>query len=462
MAPSPRPRCLLVVDLGFGDAGKGTLTDWLVRRHEARLVVRFNGGAQAGHNVITPDGRHHTFAQFGSGSLVPGVRTHFARTTVLHPTALAVEARHLRDKGVPDALGRFTVSPEARLLTPFHQSVGRLRELARGDHHHGTCGVGVGEVERDALDAPGESLPAALLADPTALRQAARRAQERLRLSLPRDRSPGEAAAPEWALLDDPEAPARWAEVVTGLGPGQWLRDDDRLRAWLDEGPVVMEGAQGVLLDEWRGFHPHTTWSTCTFDNALGILDALGYDGPRVRLGVLRSYHTRHGAGPFPSESPGRAGGLPEPHNGADGWQGRFRVGDFDAVLARYALAAVGGVDGLCLTHLDRLEAAWPVCTAWRGPADLDPARFVPAPGDPGRVTDLTLGPLRDLDGMERVTRALGAVTPEREVLDLGPDPARRGEAFVQWVEAATGAPVVVRSEGPAAADKSLHRGRGV
>src|SRR5581483_7028007 len=75
----------LVADLGFGDAGKGTITDFLVRQHAAPLVVRYNGGAQAGHTVVTRD-RAFTFAQFGSGTLVPGVRTHVSRFMVVHPT----------------------------------------------------------------------------------------------------------------------------------------------------------------------------------------------------------------------------------------------------------------------------------------------------------------------------------------------------------------------------------------
>jgi len=431
-----------VVDLGFGDAGKGTVTDWLVRRTGAMTVVRFNGGAQAGHNVVTPDGRHHTFAQLGSGTFVPGVTTHFGPATVLHPTALAVEARHLRDKGVGDALARFSVSPGAKLLTPFHQSVGRLRELARGSAAHGTCGVGVGEVERDALDHPGEALTAALLADPEALRHAATRAQERLRASVPRHEHPDPQSAREWALLDDPGVAARWAAVVCDLAPGAWLCDDEHLRARLAAGPVVMEGAQGVLLDEWRGFHPHTTWSTCTFDNAHDLLGALDYAGSTVRLGVLRSYHTRHGAGPFPSESPSRRTELPEAHNDADGWQGAFRVGDFDAVLARYALAAVGGVDGLCLTHLDRLAPAWPVCTAYRTPSGET------------LVRDLALSAPRDLDAMERTTRWLQTVTPVRESLSLGDDPRGRAMRFADEVATRVGAPVWVHSAGPTADDK--------
>ncbi|HEY7215209.1 MAG TPA: adenylosuccinate synthetase, partial [Thermoanaerobaculia bacterium] len=137
-------RAFLLVDLGFGDAGKGLLTDFLVRRSGATVVVRYNGGAQAGHNVVTPDGRHHTFAQLGSGSFVAGVRTFLSRHVVVHPTALLAEAAALRAKGVGDALDRVRLSERALVITPFHQAAGRLRELARGAARHGSCGVGVG------------------------------------------------------------------------------------------------------------------------------------------------------------------------------------------------------------------------------------------------------------------------------------------------------------------------------
>jgi hypothetical protein len=115
---APAPRCFVVVDLAFGDAGKGTVTDWLVRRHAVRTVVRFNGGAQAGHNVVTPDGRHHTFAQFGSGSFVPGVATHFAAPTVFHPTALAVEARYLSRQGLSPTRSTASRSAPRRSSSP--------------------------------------------------------------------------------------------------------------------------------------------------------------------------------------------------------------------------------------------------------------------------------------------------------------------------------------------------------
>src|SRR5215210_2605913 len=125
-------RAFVIVDLGFGDAGKGLLTDCLVRRTGAKVVVRYNGGAQAGHNVVTPDGRHHTFSQFGSGSFVPGVRTFLSRDVVVHPTALLREEASLRTAGVTDALERLRISADAVVVTPYHQALNRLRETARG------------------------------------------------------------------------------------------------------------------------------------------------------------------------------------------------------------------------------------------------------------------------------------------------------------------------------------------
>lgn len=455
---SPSRAAHIVVDLGFGDAGKGTLTDWLVRRHGAGLVVRFNGGAQAGHNVVTDDGRHHTFSQFGAGTFVPGVRTHLARTTVVHPLALLVEARYLAERGAPDALARTTVSEGARLITPFHQAANRLRELARGAGRHGTCGVGVGETVRDALAYPDGALHAGDLTRPSVLVRKAAAAQERLRSELSEVRraaSPHPQAASELALLEAPDVPSRWADAVQALRPRERVVGDGWLAARLREGSTVFEGAQGVLLDEWRGFHPHTTWSTCTFDLALVLLREADFDGAIHRLGVLRAYATRHGEGPFPTEEPALASAVPEPHNDAAGWQGGFRVGSFDAVLARYALAACGGVDALALTHLDRLAARWPVCEAYQAPAeDAEGGPLVQDAADTARVTALRLGPYRDLAYQERLTRVLATSQPVREALDLGAPPDGRAERFIAWVESTLGVRVTVTSHGPAARHK--------
>ena len=117
-----------VADWVAGDSGKDGVADWVSSDRPVHAVVRFNGGAQAAHNVVTDDGRHHTFAQFGSGSFTPGVRTHLSRFMLVDPLALAAEAAHLAAVGVRDALDLLTVDRDALLTTPYHRAANRARE----------------------------------------------------------------------------------------------------------------------------------------------------------------------------------------------------------------------------------------------------------------------------------------------------------------------------------------------
>jgi adenylosuccinate synthase len=357
-------RAILVVDLAFGDCGKGTLVDFLVRHTGARTVVRFNGGPQAGHNVVTTDGRRHTFSQFGSGTFVPGVKTFLSRFMLIEPYALFNEAAHLQQLGIADAFDRLMIDSRCLVITPAHQIANRLRELARGSAAHGTCGMGVGETMQDLLAYPEMMLRAADLCDREKvdrhLRQICRLKQSELATALPSLDTIPQAAGP----LRDLEHPT-WIDTAVKtyhqLGRRvQIWSPDDAARQLSQPDTLVFEGAQGVLLDEHHGFHPHTTWSTTTFDNAQVLLSEMRYQGRQTRIGVLRTYFTRHGAGPFVTEEPALASKLPEPHNTAAGWQGQFRIGIFDAVAARYALAAAGPVDCLAITHLDRLHALPP------------------------------------------------------------------------------------------------------
>ena len=144
-------QAILIADLGYGDAGKGSIVDYLTRKTGAHTVVRYNGGAQAAHNVITPEGKHHTFAQFGSGTFVPGTRTHLSRFMMVHPLALLAEERHLQSLGIDDAFPRLSIDREALVTTPFQQAANRIKEIARGDGRHGSCGMGVGETMSDWL-----------------------------------------------------------------------------------------------------------------------------------------------------------------------------------------------------------------------------------------------------------------------------------------------------------------------
>ncbi|WP_131741282.1 adenylosuccinate synthetase [Actinomadura roseirufa] len=414
---------VIVVDLGFGDAGKGTVVDRLAREPGVAAVVRFNGGAQAAHNVHLADGWRHTFAQFGSGTFTPGVRTHLSRFMLVDPLALAAEAAHLGRLGVPDALDRLTVDRDALLTTPYHRAANRARETARGGGRHGSCGVGAGETAAYALghdDAP---------------RAGDCRSPARLRRRL--------AALRDWYRESFPggeEVPAvePCAEAFTAFGERVRLVGGGYLRRLLREGDVLFEGAQGVLLDEWHGFHPYTTWSTTTFANAETLLGEAG--ATAARLGVLRAYATRHGPGPFVTEDPALRTRLPEPDNTEARWQGPFRVGHLDLVALRYALDVTGGVDGLAVTHLDTAGACpgLRACHAYL----MEGTR-----GADGRVERLPVGTPGDLDRQSALTRRLRAARP---VLT----PLGRPE---RTVEEALGAPVVLRSYGPTAADKRFH-----
>ncbi|MEO7112398.1 MAG: adenylosuccinate synthetase [Polyangiaceae bacterium] len=428
-------RAIAVVDLGFGDAGKGLVVDFLVRTLHAQLVVRFNGGAQAGHNVVA-DGRHHTFSQLGAGTFVPGVRTHLSRHVVVHPTAAILEANRLKKLGVRDALDRLTVSPDALVVTPFHQAIGRLREITRGGARHGSCGVGVGETVRDSLEATADALRTFHLRDEKSARSLLSRARDRLAASFDKSTNDPRAAI-EREILDDPEIADIWLETAILFSKRVELRDDESAMR-LAGGPVILEGAQGVLLDERYGFHPFTTWSNCTFDNASELSSALGAD--LFRLGVVRTFAHRHGPGPLPTETDDLTKLASESHNRDDLWQGKFRTGWQDLVLARYARRVVGALDAIALTHLDVLEAAsrWNVCT-----------HYVGADG----AANEDLEPGRDLDAQTTVTRNLLEASPRYDAIEG--TILERTEACVEAYSRAFSAPIAIESRGPTAADCS-------
>jgi adenylosuccinate synthase len=404
---------VIVVDLGFGDAGKGLVTDALVRQLGAHTVVRFNGGAQAGHNVVLDDGRHHAFAQLGAGTFVPGVATYLSRFVVFHPTALLVEAERLMRLGVTDALARMTVDAHALVTTPFHVAANRLRESARGEARHGSSGVGLGETMADAK--AGELILASQLRDATALRARAVRMQERKRAELA-DVVSALRGDPfverERLVLESSDVVDAWLERAVAVARRIRIGDEGTLATILSRpGAVVFEGAQGVLIDEHFGFHPHTTWSNCTFDNALSLISEQGFASPVVRLGVLRTYAVRHGAGPLPTADPALDRLLPEPHNVDGPWQGAFRRGWFDGVLVRYALQAVRGVDALAITHVDTAASmtAFRSCTSYRLGDDV--------------ATMLPLPRRGDLAHQEHLTRILQQSVPILQTVD-GPSPA--------------------------------------
>ena len=395
---SAPPAIEVVLGLGFGDEGKGTLVDWLARRAPAPpLVVRWTGGPQAMHHVVTDDGRTHCFAQLGAASFVAGARTHLAPDMAVDPYALHGEAAALATAGVAGALATLTIDPRCVLVTPWHAIVNQVRELLRGGARHGTTGRGVGEAKLGRLAIRAGQLGPGFAAAVDDLRRALAAEAAGLLAAHP---SPPEAARALAARAHAPDLVAAFVDAARALPPAGVVVT----AAPPPAGHVILEGAQGALLDRDHGFFPHVTPSRITRAAAEAALRDLDLAGPVEVWGVLRAVHTRHGEGPFPSFDPALTARLPELHNPDDGWAGAFRVGWFDAVLARHALAYAGPIDRLAVTCLDRTAALADaaVVDAWDTPR--------------GRLTDLAAIPAAD-----RTTVALAATPVVRRVPDLAP-----------------------------------------
>lgn len=416
MRSTPAPH-RIVVGLGFGDEAKGATVDHLCASgrdggERVGAVVRFSGGAQAAHNVVA-GGVQHTFRQFGSGTLA-GVETYLARSTLVSPEALAVEAESLAALGIPDPLGLVSVSPDALVVTPVHRAANRAREDQRGDDRHGSCGLGIGETQAYALERGDLALRVRDCLSPEVVR------------SKLVELTAFYAPLLEGSAHDVPSVREMAVDLLEFARAVATAPDAAYLRAAATRGSLVFEGSQGVLLDEWRGFHPHTTWSTTTPQVAQALLAEAGLTRGEV-WGATRAYATRHGAGPFPTEDPSLA--VAEPHNGFGEYQGGWRVGHLDLVLLDYAARVCrrhGGLDRVAVSHLD-VAAGAGVARRYRDTAALP------------------LGGFRDLAHQEALTALLLDADPVIE--DLSGD-------IAQLIAATVRAPLGATAYGPERGDR--------
>ena len=449
-------QAILIADLGYGDAGKGSMVDYLTRTTSAHTVVRYNGGAQAAHNVITPDGRHHTFAQFGSGTFIPGTKTHLSRFMMLHPLAMLAEERHLQSLGVHDAFARVSIDRDALVTTPFQQAANRIKELARGDGRHGSCGMGVGETMSDWLAFGSDVLFAGYLSErDVTVKKLARMREIKLSQLKPFlvAASDNKYIAEELKIFHDPHFIEATADIYQHFARQVRIVEADYLGSLLNQpGTTIFEGAQGVLLDEWYGFYPYNTWSTLNFKNADILLSENNFTDESLRLGLIRGYATRHGAGPFVTEDSRLTSQLQDYHNGNNPWQRQFRVGYIDFVALRYALNVTGKIDGLVVTNLDRMNdmEKWQYCDQYRSSEnpslvseyfDLDDGwiRGIKVPPDP-----------TDLAKQEALTNFLVKMLPVYSACQ------KDEKAYLELISQALGTPVLYTSHGPTALDKNL------
>lgn len=318
----------VVIGAHYGDEGKGALTDRLVAEAGPdALVIRFNGGAQAGHTVALPDGTRHVFSHFGAGTLA-GASTWLSRHFVSNPILFLRERAELRAKGV--AQPRMLADPAGVVTTPWDMMVNTMVEDARGAGRHGSVGVGFGETLERGLK-PDLAITIGDLQRGRDLRPVL----ERIR----RDWVPARLAA-----LGFPGLEARHAGTILSDGlVERWLADAAAFaveveprgaEAVREARLAVFEGAQGLLLDQnigrALGQWPHVTRSSTGLKNVGEIAAAAGIEALDV-VWATRSYVTRHGAGPLAGELDGPPwDGIRDDTNLPHAYQGRLRFSLLD------------------------------------------------------------------------------------------------------------------------------------
>ncbi|MFQ5699532.1 MAG: adenylosuccinate synthase [Myxococcota bacterium] len=355
---------LVCVGAQWGDEGKGKIIDHLTPR--ADLVVRFQGGPNAGHTLVV-DGVRTVLHLLPSGILHPDAVNVIGPGVVIDVDVLLGEIAALRERGIQVTRERLRVSDRAHVILPVHRSLDLAREESLGRDAIGTTGKGIGPAYEDRVSRSG--LRVHELLEPDVLMQRLKTCLDERNFML-RELYHWPASDPE-QVLDQAQG---WAE---GLAP--YVDDVSvTLEAALREGrSVLLEGAQGTLLDIDHGTYPFVTSSTTL---AGGACAGAGLGPTRIDsvLGITKAYTTRVGGGPFPTEDSGPAGR----HMGEVGEEfgattgRRRRCGWLDMVVLRHAVR-VNGITSLAVLKLDVLTGLPEIraCVAYRVPEGVEAER---------------------------------------------------------------------------------------
>jgi adenylosuccinate synthase len=420
-----------VVGSQWGDEGKGKIVDWLSER--ADVVVRFQGGHNAGHTLVI-GGVTYKLSLLPSGIVRPGKLSFIGNGVVIDPWALLDEIEAIHGTGIDITPERLKIADNATLILPLHSDLDRLRETARGDAKIGTTGRGIGPAYEDKVGR--RAIRVCDLADTAGLEakiEALLEHHNALRRGLGAELV--DAGAVRDALTAIAPRLLPYAERI-------W----DRLAALRRRGcRILYEGAQGAMLDVDHGTFPFVT-SSNTVAGQAAIGSGQGPGAINYVLGITKAYTTRVGNGPFPTEQDNDVGNrLGERGHEFGTVTGRKRrCGWFDAVMVRQAIK-VGGIDGIALTKLDVLDGfdTLQVCVGYR--LDGETVDYLPAAPDRQAAAEPVY---ESLEGWQETTH--GA----RSWADL---PATAIK-YVRRIEELIGAPVAMLSTSPKREDTILVR----
>jgi adenylosuccinate synthase len=422
---------VVVVGSQWGDEGKGKIVDWL--SEQADIVVRFQGGHNAGHTLVI-NGKTYKLSLLPSGVVRPGKLSVIGNGVVLDPRALLAEIDKLAAQGVKVTPENLRIAENTTLILPLHQELDVTREKASGKGAIGTTGRGIGPAYEDKVGR--RAIRLMDLADLDALDAKIERLlshHNALRRGL---------GIAEIEVKTVRDALAEVAPRVLPFMDSVWSLLDAKRR----EGKrILFEGAQGALLDIDHGTYPYVTSSnTVAAQAATG--SGMGPGAIGYVLGICKAYTTRVGGGPFPTEQINEIGKLIGERGKEFGTvTGRARrCGWFDAVLVRQT-TRTSGIHGLALTKLDILDGfdEIKVCVGYR--LDGKEIDYLPA----GERAQAEVEPIYEtIDGWKEKT------ANARSWADL---PAQAIK-YVRRIEELTGCPVAVLSTSPDREDTILMR----
>jgi adenylosuccinate synthase len=342
-----------VIGAQWGDEGKGKVVDWLASR--ADLVVRFQGGHNAGHTLVVGD-QTYKLSLLPSG-VVRGKIGIIGNGVVLDPQALLDEIAKVTAQGLTVTPANLRIAENVPLILPLHPALDKAREAARGGDKIGTTGRGIGPAYEDKVGR--RSIRLCDLAEPETL---SKKLDELLLHHNSLLRGLGAPEFEKQGLLDQLLA---WAPKLLPFAEAVWERLDEARHTGKR---VLFEGAQAVMLDVDHGTYPYVTSSNTVAGNAAAG-SGIGPDAVGMVLGIAKAYTTRVGSGPFPTELHEEIGkGLGDRgHEFGTVTGRRRRCGWFDACMVRQAVK-IGGVQGLALTKLDVLDglSELKICTGYR------------------------------------------------------------------------------------------------
>ena len=421
---------VVVVGSQWGDEGKGKIVDWLSER--ADVVVRFQGGHNAGHTLVI-DGKVYKLSLLPSGVVREGKLSIIGNGVVFDPHAFVAELEKLRAQGVEVTPERLKIAENTALILSLHGELDRMREAnaAKGTKI-GTTGRGIGPAYEDRVGR--RAIRVLDLADPDTLPA---KIERLLAHHNPLRRGLGESELEPKAVLDELTSVA---DKILPYVDRVWKVLDDHRRAGKR---ILFEGAQGTLLDIDHGTYPFVT-SSNTVAGQAAAGSGVGPGAIDYVLGITKAYTTRVGEGPFPTEQQNEIGEFlgTRGHEFGVVTGRKRRCGWFDAVLVRQAVA-VNGIKGIALTKLDVLDGLdeIKVCVGYL--LDGEVIDYLPASqGAQARVEPV----YETLEGWKDTTA--GA----RSWNDL---PAQAVK-YVRYIEELIGAPVALLSTSPERDDTIL------